>query len=150
MSKRLLTAGQGLLAHLVLLRPAKHGRGKELASLTLEHLLGFIKYALLNVRTKSFPRHYIHFTSQVVFKEMFYFNQIEQTEGNFRIGINKNIYVACQSVFIPNGRTEQREAFAKAYELLEKRIKAFLSLPFESLEGQELENKLKEMGLSSS
>ncbi|MCE2403409.1 arsenate reductase ArsC [Candidatus Poribacteria bacterium] len=41
---------------------------------------------------------------------------------------------------------EQREAFAEAYELLERRVKAFLSLSFESLEGQELENKLREIG----
>ena len=46
--------------------------------------------------------------------------------------------------------TEQREAFAKAYELLEKRVAAFLSLPFESLEAEELENKLKEIGRSVS
>lgn len=46
--------------------------------------------------------------------------------------------------------TEQREAFARAYKLLEKRVAAFLSLPFESLEAEELENKLKEIGRSVS
>ena len=46
--------------------------------------------------------------------------------------------------------TELGEAFAKAYELLEKRIAAFLSLPFKSLEAEELENKLKEIGRSVS
>lgn len=44
--------------------------------------------------------------------------------------------------------TEQREAFAEAYGLLEKRVRAFLSLPFESLEGEEFENKLEEIGHS--
>ena len=43
---------------------------------------------------------------------------------------------------------EQREAFAEAYGLLEKRVRAFLSLPFESLESEELENKLEEIGHS--
>ena len=46
--------------------------------------------------------------------------------------------------------TEQREAFTEAYELLEKRVKAFLSLPLESLEAEELENKLKKIGRSVS
>ena len=46
--------------------------------------------------------------------------------------------------------TEEREAFAEAYGLLEKRVRAFLSLPFESLEGEELESKLKEIGRSVS
>ena len=44
--------------------------------------------------------------------------------------------------------TEQRGAFTEAYELLEKRVKAFLSLPLESLEAEELGNKLKEIGHS--
>lgn len=46
--------------------------------------------------------------------------------------------------------TERREAFTRTYELLEKRIAAFLSLPFESLKGRELENKLGEAGRPSS
>ena len=43
---------------------------------------------------------------------------------------------------------EQREAIAEAYGLLERRVRAFLSLPFESLESEELENKLEEIGHS--
>ena len=51
---------------------------------------------------------------------------------------------------VEGNETEQREAFTKAYELLEKRVKAFLSLPLESLEAEEIENKLKEIGRSVS
>ena len=43
---------------------------------------------------------------------------------------------------------EQRETFAEAYGLLERRVRAFLSLPFELLESGELEKKLEEIGHS--
>jgi len=49
---------------------------------------------------------------------------------------------------VQGSEAEQREAFAEAYGLLEKRVRAFLSLPFESLSSEELENKLEEIGHS--
>lgn len=41
---------------------------------------------------------------------------------------------------------QRREAFAGAYRLLEKRIKEFVALPFESLGSSELERRLEEIG----
>ncbi len=43
-------------------------------------------------------------------------------------------------------KTEQLEAFQRAYELLEERIAAFLALPFDSLDSMELRERLEKIG----
>ena len=43
-------------------------------------------------------------------------------------------------------QAERREAFVRTYRLLEKRVKAFVALPFESLGSAEIERKLEGIG----
>jgi arsenate reductase len=42
---------------------------------------------------------------------------------------------------------DRRAAFRRAYDALERRVKAFMDLPIESLDRAQLENRLREIAI---
>lgn len=48
--------------------------------------------------------------------------------------------------FVPGGDEERRRAFRVAFERLQRRVSAFLALPFETLEPRELKRRMDEIG----